>query len=91
MRGAERHELAADLDAIARRGVKTLFVFSARDRGLEYFQMFGEPVFRLPHVQEHMRYIVVDGAGHSFRPVHAQESLRALLVEFVKACTVQTS
>ena len=88
-KAAERDGLAADLADIARRDVKVLFVFSAHDKGLEYFQMFGAAALRTAHVHKHVQCVVVDGAGHSFRPRRAQETLRDLLIEFVNAHTVQ--
>jgi pimeloyl-ACP methyl ester carboxylesterase len=83
--------LAGDLARIADRRVDALLVFSARDKGLEYFQEFGATASQPAQVQHHIRHVVVDGAGHSFRPRHAQETLRKLLIDFVGAKSVGTT
>ncbi|MGH8639043.1 MAG: alpha/beta fold hydrolase, partial [Burkholderiales bacterium] len=75
--------LAGDLDAIARRGIRALFIFSSGDGGFEYYQLHAPPAFRRPNVSECIRHVVIEGAGHSFRPRAAQQALRELLVDFV--------
>jgi alpha-beta hydrolase superfamily lysophospholipase len=74
--------LARDLNAITARGVTSLFVFSSGDTGLEYFRIQGEPALRRRHVRKRIRHIVVDGAGHTFSPPAAQQSLREVLIDF---------
>ena len=75
--------LAGDLKRIANRGVRTLFVFSAGDLGLEYFQLHAQAALADPRVRSIVRRVIVQGAGHTFRPLAAQRRLRDLLVEFV--------
>jgi alpha-beta hydrolase superfamily lysophospholipase len=79
--------LAKDLCAIADRGIKTLFVFSRGDDGLGFFQLHAQPALRRARVRDAVQHVVVEGAGHSFRPRAAQQTLRELLVDFVAAQT----
>ena len=58
-------------------------MFSRGDGGLDYFRLYASPALRRLKVRERMRHVVVDGAGHTFRPRAAQRELRELLVEFV--------
>lgn len=76
-----RGGLATDLAVIAGRGVRTLFVFSRGDFGLDYWQLHWDPA-RAPALGECIQHVVVDGAGHSFRPRAAQQKLRELLTHF---------
>ena len=78
--------LADDLDAVSARGITSLFVFSRGDDGLEYFRQFGGPSRRWRR-HGHIRHVIVDGAGHTFSPPEAQETLRHLVVDFVSAFT----
>jgi alpha-beta hydrolase superfamily lysophospholipase len=75
--------LARDLEGTAERGITSLFVFSRGDGGLDYFRLYARPALRRRNVRNRIRYVVVDGAGHTFRPAAAQRALRELLVEFV--------
>ncbi len=75
--------LARDLVAIAGRRIRTLLVFSACGDGLAYFEAHAQRAVRNPAVQETIRSVVVDGAGHSFRPRAAQHRVRELLTTFV--------
>jgi alpha-beta hydrolase superfamily lysophospholipase len=75
--------LARDLERIAERGITSLFMFSRGDGGLDYFRLYASPALRRLKVRERMRHVVVDGAGHTFRPRAAQRALRELLDEFV--------
>ena len=77
--------LARDLEDIAERGITSLFVFSRGDGGLDYFQRHANPALRRWQTRERTRRVVVDGAGHTFRPPAAQRALRELLVDFVKS------
>ena len=81
--GPMRSGLARDLEGIAARGVACLFVFSGGDGGLDYFDLLGRQALRRRNVRERIRLVVVDGAGHTFRPSDAQRRLRALLDDFV--------
>jgi hypothetical protein len=79
--------LANDLCSIADRGINSLFVFSRGDNGLAYFQLHARPALRRATVRQFVHHVVVDGAGHTFRPRTAQQVLRTLLIEFVAAQT----
>ena len=72
---------------IAGRGIRSLFVFSRGDDGLEYFQLHAPPALRRASVRDFIQHVVVEGAGHSFRPRAAQQTLRGLLIDFVAAQT----
>jgi alpha-beta hydrolase superfamily lysophospholipase len=82
--------LAKDLGMIADRGIKSLFVFSRGDDGLEYFRLHAPPALRRAVVRDLIQHVVVDGAGHSFRPRAAQRALRELLIDFVASQTCGT-
>jgi alpha-beta hydrolase superfamily lysophospholipase len=81
--------LSRDLHALADRGIASLFVFSRGDDGLRYFQLHGGRALTDAPVSEFVRHVVIDGAGHSFRPRAAQHALRRLLSEFVETATLQ--
>jgi hypothetical protein len=80
--------LAGDLVAIARRGIRTLFVFSQGDDGLAYFQLHAAPALRQAGVSGLIRHVVVEGAGHTFRPRATQRTLADLLDDFVASESV---
>ena len=71
--------LAKDLWTIASRGVRSLFVFSHGDNGLQYFQWHAQLALRRARVRDFVQQLVVEGAGHTFRPRAAQQTLRAIL------------
>jgi pimeloyl-ACP methyl ester carboxylesterase len=75
--------LANDLCTIAERRIRTLFVFSRGDNGLAYFQSQASPALKRERVRAFVDHLVVEGAGHAFRPVAAQQRLAAILTEFV--------
>lgn len=75
--------LPNDLCTIAERKIRTLFIFSRGDDGLAYFQLHSQPAYRQANVREFIEHVVVDGAGHSFRPLVAQQWLTTLIVDFV--------
>jgi alpha-beta hydrolase superfamily lysophospholipase len=77
--------LANDLWTIARRGVRSLFVFSRGDDGLQYFQQHAQPALRRARVRDFVQQLVVEGAGHTFRPRAAQQTLREILIDFVES------
>jgi alpha-beta hydrolase superfamily lysophospholipase len=77
--------LANDLCTIANRGVRTLFVFSRGDDGLQYFQWHAQPALRRARVRDFVQQLVVEGAGHTFRPRAAQQTLREILIDFVES------
>jgi alpha-beta hydrolase superfamily lysophospholipase len=77
--------LANDLCTIAGRGVRTLFVFSGGDDGLQYFQSHAHSALRRPWVREFIQHVVADGAGHTFRPRAAQQKLREILIHFAES------
>jgi alpha-beta hydrolase superfamily lysophospholipase len=79
--------LGADLQAISARGIDSLFVFSSGDGGLDYFQLHATPALRRADIAQRIRSVIVDGAGHSFRPPAAQRQLRELLTNFVSEQT----
>jgi alpha-beta hydrolase superfamily lysophospholipase len=79
--------LAKDLCTIADRGINSLFVFSGGDNGLAYFQLHAQPAFRRPSVRARVRHMVVEDAGHAFRPRAAQQTLRNILSDFVRSET----
>jgi alpha-beta hydrolase superfamily lysophospholipase len=81
--GVAGDSLAADLVAIARRGIPARFVFSEGDDGLAYFTLNAPPALRDRGVHALLSHVVVPGAGHTFRPRAAQEELRRLLLEFI--------
>jgi dienelactone hydrolase len=83
--------LSKDLAAIARRGIASLFIFSHGDDGLRYFQLHAAQVLRRPCVRDLVHHVVVEGAGHSFRPLAAQETLRTLMIDFVASQTGMTA
>jgi dienelactone hydrolase len=74
-----------ELDAISARGITCLFVFSRGDRSLKYFRLYGGGGRR--GQRRGIHHVVVDGAGHTFRPLAAQRELRALLIDFVASCS----
>ena len=73
-----------ELEAISARNITCLFVFSRGDRGLNYFRLYGGAGRR--GQRRGIHHVVVDGAGHTFRPLAAQRALRALLNDFVASC-----
>jgi alpha-beta hydrolase superfamily lysophospholipase len=77
--------LARDLRTIADRGTRALFVFSRGDDGLQYFQWHAQAALRRARVREFVQHLIVDGAGHTFRPRAAQQQLREILIDFVDA------
>jgi alpha/beta superfamily hydrolase len=77
--------LAKDLRTIAERRIKSLFIFSEGDMGLAYFRLHARPVLRRAKVRNFVRQVVVEGAGHTFRPRSAQQALRRFLIDFVAA------
>jgi hypothetical protein len=81
--GALPDGLANDLSSIADRHVAALFVFSQGDNGLAYFQAHATPAVRRANVRRYIRHVVVERAGHAFRPLKAQQTLRTLLIDFV--------
>jgi alpha-beta hydrolase superfamily lysophospholipase len=83
--------LERDLDAIAARRIRSLFVFSGHDDGLEYFRLHGLAALQRAPGREFIQHVVVDGAGHSFRPRAAKRALRALMTDFVASQTCGTA
>jgi alpha-beta hydrolase superfamily lysophospholipase len=77
--------LANDLCTIANRGIDSLFVFSEGDPSLDYFRVHAPPARRRTRVRRFIREQVVQGAGHTFRPLSSQQTLRQLLTDFVAA------
>src|SRR5262249_51474652 len=75
--------LPKDLCLIAERKIRTLFIFSRGDDGLGYFQRQAQPALGRANVRDVIEHVVVDGAGHSFRPFVAQQRLTQLIVDFV--------
>jgi len=75
--------LPRDLATIAARGVRLQFVFSAGDDGLRYFNQHAQPALRRGEIASAVSHVVVEGAGHSFRPTTAQARLRDILDTFV--------
>lgn len=82
--GPLQRGLARDLAGIAGRGVTSLFVFSRGDGGLDYFDLYGSQVLRRRTARDRISHVIVDEAGHTFRPPRAQRRLRELLVAFVR-------
>jgi alpha-beta hydrolase superfamily lysophospholipase len=78
-----RDGLARDLRRIAERGIRSLFVFSRGDDGLEYFRLHAQPVLESAWARDLVRHVVLDGAGHSLRPRSAQRALGQILTAFV--------
>jgi alpha-beta hydrolase superfamily lysophospholipase len=81
-RGRLLDGLARDLNAISARRITSLFVFSSGDTGLHYFQIHGRPLLRRRQARKRIRHVIVDGAGHTFSPPSAQNTLRELLLDF---------
>jgi alpha-beta hydrolase superfamily lysophospholipase len=75
--------LPRDLETIASRGVRMQFVFSAGDDGLRYFNEHASPALHRRDIASAISHVVVEGAGHSFRPLAAQTRLREILDTFV--------
>lgn len=73
--------LGLELDALSASGIACLFAFSRGDRGLDFFRLYGGAGRR--GQRRGIDHVVVDGAGHTFRPLAAQRELRALLIDFV--------
>lgn len=79
-----RHDgLAAELNRIRARGVECLFVFSTGDAGLTYFEQHARPALRHKAIREHIKHMIVEGAGHSFSPPEAQQALQDILAAFI--------
>ena len=76
--------LARDLNRISARGITSLFVFNREDSGCEYFQLHGSPALRRREAASRIRQVVVDGAGHTFSSSAAQQTLRELLIDFMR-------
>ena len=83
--GAMPAGLANDLWTIAGRGIRSLFIFSRGEDGLQYFQRHAQPALRRAKVRDFVQHLVVDGAGHTFRPRAAQQTLREILIDFVES------
>jgi len=77
--------LAGDLAAIAGRGIASLFVFSRGDNGLAYFEQHVPAGLLSGSLAHLVQYVVVDEAGHAFRPRAAQDRLVRLATDFVTA------
>lgn len=77
--------LGGDLRSIADRGIRTMFVFSDGDEGLDYFLSHGAAACVDSRMRKSIQHVVVQGAGHSFRPWAAQLRLREVLMKFVAA------
>ena len=75
--------LGRELEIISARGITSLFVFSQGDRGLDYFRLYGGAARRGPRRLRGIHRVVVNGAGHTFRPLATQRELCELLIEFV--------
>jgi alpha-beta hydrolase superfamily lysophospholipase len=80
--------LAKDLCAIASRGIRTRFVFSRGDNGLAYFNRHAPAALRRRQVRALIDHVLVDGAGHVFRPFAAQQALRRVLTEWVSGTRI---
>jgi alpha-beta hydrolase superfamily lysophospholipase len=80
---AMQNGLSKDLNTIAGRKIRSLFIFSGGDDGLAYFQLHAQSVLRRAGVRDFVQHVVVEGAGHTFRPRAAQATLRKLLSDFV--------
>jgi len=79
--------LANDLAIIARRGIAGLFVFSRGDNGLAYFEQHVPAALLNGDLAGLVQHVVVDEAGHAFRPRGAQDHLIRLATDFVNAHT----
>jgi dienelactone hydrolase len=77
--------LANDLAIIVRRGIAGLFVFSRGDKGLAYFEQHVPPALLRGSLADLVQHVVVDEAGHAFRPRGAQDQLIRLATDFVNA------
>jgi alpha-beta hydrolase superfamily lysophospholipase len=82
-RDALQDGVAKDLCGIAERGIRSLFVFSRGDDGLAYFQLHAQAALERAGVSDLVRQVIVDGAGHTFRPRAAQRALHQILTDFV--------
>jgi alpha-beta hydrolase superfamily lysophospholipase len=76
-----RDGLERDLDRIAARGISALLVFSHGDAGLHYFGLHAKGRGRYRR-SGRINHVVVDDAGHTFRPPAAQKALREILMTF---------
>jgi len=79
--------LANDLQLIAGNHIATFFVFSDGDNGHRYFEQHAPPALQRPDVRQFVQHVVVDDAGHVFRPMAAQRRLKSLLNELVSRLT----
>jgi hypothetical protein len=83
--------LTSDLSIMAERGIKCLFVFSRGDNGLAYYEQHVPPAFLSGSVADLVQHVVVDEAGHAFRPRGAQDRLVRIATEFVTAISGSAS
>jgi thioesterase domain-containing protein len=79
--------LASDLQAIAEKNITAFFIFSDGDNGHRYFEQHAPPALRRNDIRRLVQHVVVDDAGHVFRPMAAQRRLKSLLNEFVSRIT----
>jgi alpha-beta hydrolase superfamily lysophospholipase len=82
--------LARDLMRIDARRIECLFVFSSGDAGLDYFEQHAGHLLRR-HKVRHVAQLTVEGAGHTFSPPEAQDTLRDVLVEFASQHALRVS
>jgi alpha-beta hydrolase superfamily lysophospholipase len=76
--------LASDLEEISRCGISTLLVFSWGDAGLQYFDLCTPEWWRRALARRGRAPVVIDGAGHTFRPPEAQRALGRALTDFIQ-------
>ena len=74
-----------EVAAVATDSRDRVFVFSRGDNGLAYFLRHAQSALRRSDVGRIMRHVVVENAGHTFRPTAAQRALARLLDDFVAA------
>ncbi|HEV3060497.1 MAG TPA: alpha/beta fold hydrolase [Vicinamibacterales bacterium] len=75
--------LAGELEEISVRRISTLLVFSRGDSGLQYFELCTPASWRRGRGREAFAPVVIEAAGHTFRPPAAQRALCQVLTDFV--------
>jgi alpha-beta hydrolase superfamily lysophospholipase len=69
--------------AMSERGVESLLAFSFNDGGLDMIEKHLGPEARKLRARTNFRFVVIDGADHTFTPQPSQEALRELIMNHV--------
>ncbi|MGI8507829.1 MAG: alpha/beta fold hydrolase [Gemmatimonadaceae bacterium] len=80
---SEGNGVGALLESLCNRGVDICIVFAHGERARTDLELqLGWQLHAL-RGQKNFRFEIIDGAGHGFRPKHAQQQLRTMLVEHI--------